>query len=93
MENKYFWPNRSGVILLILFLAICGIAFFLVAHNSQPGDNVHFVIILLLLVLSPCALLIFLIIISFVKVTDNTLIYYKYGFLRHEMNDTKWKRK
>lgn len=67
MKNKYFWPNRTVVALLILFFAISGIACFLVVHNSQPGDDVQFIIILLLLILFPCALLIFLIIISFVK--------------------------
>lgn len=85
MKSKYYWPNRDAIVFLILYFIISGIACFLVTHSSRPGNDVHFFIILILSVLSPGALIIILILVSFVKITENELIYYKCGFVLYKI--------
>lgn len=92
MKNRYFWPYYTGIVVLLIWLALSCILGTIANNVGENVNQIPFYIFPLLIFAVPGIILI-AILLTFVKVTDDEIICFKYGFLRYKMkfsDVTEW---
>ncbi|WP_085833851.1 hypothetical protein [Clostridium merdae] len=93
MKNKYYWPYHTAIdILPILIVASCILGTIVTKASAEKGNYYSVYFFPLLFFVIPGTILITLLL-TFVKVTENEIIFFKHGFLRRKIkfcDVTEW---
>jgi hypothetical protein len=93
MKNKYFWPYYTAIVVLLIWLVISCIMGMVVTSSAGEKGNYPPIYFFPLLIFAVPGILLISMILTFVKVTDNEIICFKYGFLRYRIkfaDVTEW---
>ena len=81
MKNKCFWPYYTATVILLGWIAISCISGMVVTHLVGEKGNYPPPYFFPLLIFAPVGILMIATILTFVKVTEDEIICFKYGFI------------
>lgn len=93
MKNRYFWPYYTGTVILLIWLVVSCISGAIVTYYAGEKGNYFPIYFFPLLIFAVPGVLLIAILLTFVKVTDDEIICFKYGFFRCKMkfsDVTEW---